>query len=136
MCGLAPHVLWTPVARETRSQTHLRSGRLPGLPPSVALQFSGIVASIQDDTPVTDTSDDARGWFLAAVLILAGIFLPLLAWSHRPLELRTYGEATMAQMRGGWVFKSSYYYASLAFGALLVVGGLARAALALLSRRR
>lgn len=92
--------------------------------------------SLQDDTQPRDTADDSRGWFFAAILILAGIFLPLIAWSHRPLELRNYGEATMAQMQGEWVFRSSYYYASLAFGALLVVAGLARAALIVFARGR
>ena len=94
------------------------------------------MASIRDDAHTSDSAADSGGWFRSAALVLAGIILPLTAWSHRPLELRNYGEATMAQVRGEWVFRSSYYYASLAFGALLVVAGVASAAMTILARRR
>ena len=92
--------------------------------------------SLQDDTPAAERSDDSSGWLVSAALVLAGIILPLIAWTNRPLELRTYGAATMAQMSGEWVFRSSYYYASLVFSALLIVAGVTRMAFSLLSRNR
>ncbi|MGE3508039.1 MAG: hypothetical protein AB7N65_04065 [Vicinamibacterales bacterium] len=55
-----------------------------------------------------------------------GLILPLIAWTHRPLSLRNFGEATMLEMRGDWVFRPSYFYATFVLSAGLLIAGAAR----------
>jgi hypothetical protein len=80
-----------------------------------------------DDEPV-DIATRMRG----VVLIAAAVILVVFSWTHRPLDLRTFGEATMAEMSGDLVLKTPFFYASLVVAAgLLGVG-----ARALLKRAR
>jgi hypothetical protein len=79
-----------------------------------------------------DDDDDGPGWLLSAIFIAAGVLLPLFAWSHRPLELRTFGEATMASMRGDMVVRPPFFYGSFIVAAVFLVIGAGR----LLKRRR
>ncbi len=67
---------------------------------------------------------DDRGSRLSGLLMIAGaLILPLIAWTHRPLEMRNFGEATMAAMQGDWVLRPPFFYGSLLVAAgLLVVG--------------
>ncbi len=71
-----------------------------------------------DDEPV-DLSTRMRG----VVLIAAAVILVVFSWVHRPLDLRTFGEATMAEMSGDIVLKTPFFYASFVVAAgLLVIG--------------
>lgn len=76
--------------------------------------------------------DDRPGWLLSAILIAGGILLPLFAWTHRPLDLRNFGEATMASMRGDVVVRPTFLYGSFVVAAILLALGVGR----LLKRRR
>jgi len=60
------------------------------------------------------------------VFLGVGLILPLIAWTHRPLALRNFGEATMLEMRGDWVFRPSYFYATFLLSAGLLVAGAAK----------
>lgn len=58
------------------------------------------------------------------VLAVSGLGLPVLAWIHRPLSMRNYGEATLAALQGTWMLKSPFFYASFVVAAgLLVAAG-------------
>lgn len=72
-----------------------------------------------DDEPV-DLSTRMRG----VVFVVVAMILVVYAWFHRPLDMRTFGEATMAEMNGDVVLKTPFFYGSFAAAAgLLFVGG-------------
>lgn len=72
-----------------------------------------------DDEPV-DLSTRMRG----VVFVVVAMVLVVYAWFHRPLDMRTFGEATMAEMNGDVVLKTPFFYGSFAAAAgLLFVGG-------------
>ena len=71
------------------------------------------------------SGDGERGSRLPGVLMVVGaLILPVIAWTHRPLTMRNFGEATMASMRGDWVLKPLFFYGAFAAAAVLLVAGL------------
>ena len=71
-----------------------------------------------DGTPV-DLGTRMRG----IVLVAAAIILVAFSWSHRPVDLRNFGEATQAQMTGEMVLKTPFFYGSFVVVAALVFMG-------------
>jgi hypothetical protein len=57
------------------------------------------------------------------VLIVAAVILVAFCWSHRPLDMRNFGEATQAELDGDWVLKTPFFYGSFAVAAGLVIMG-------------
>ena len=71
-----------------------------------------------DGTPV-DLGTRMRG----IVLMAAAIILVAFSWTHRPLDLRNFGEATQAQMTGEMVLKTPFFYGSFVVAAVLLILG-------------
>jgi hypothetical protein len=79
--------------------------------------------SAQDDTGTTEERVDLATRLRGVVLIAAALILVGFSWTHRPLELRNFGEATQAELSGDWVLKTPFYYGSFIVAAGLVVVG-------------
>lgn len=70
-------------------------------------------------------SGDRGSLLPVLVLAVSGLLLPVLAWLHRPLSMRNYGEATLAALQGTWMLKGPYFYASFVVAAgLLAAAGM------------
>lgn len=61
-----------------------------------------------------------------ALTIVGALVVLAIAWTHRPLEMRNYGEATMAAMQGDWVLRPPFFYGSLLGATVLLVVGILR----------
>jgi hypothetical protein len=73
------------------------------------------------------SGEGERGSRLPGVLMVVGsLMLPIIAWTHRPLSMRNFGEATMAAMQGDWVLKPIFFYGAFAAAAGLLVAGIVK----------
>ena len=81
---------------------------------------------VSNGQPFESTSAGDRGSRLPGLLMIVGaIALPIIAWTHRPLEMRNFGEATQISMQGDWVLKPPFFYGAFALAlVLLALGGL------------
>lgn len=82
---------------------------------------------MSNETPFQASADGEPGSRLPGLLMVVGaVMLPMLAWTHRPLTLRNYGEATRAAMDGDWVLKLPFFYGAFVAGLVLLVVGIRR----------
>lgn len=61
-------------------------------------------------------------------MVVGALILPAIAWTHRPLTMRNYGEATMISMQGDWVLKPVYFYGAFVAATVLLILGLVKIA--------
>lgn len=82
---------------------------------------------MSSDAPFQASAEGESGSRLPGVLMVFGsVLLPTIAWTHRPLSLRNYGEATRAAMDGDWVLKLPFFYGAFVAGLVLLVVGIRR----------
>lgn len=75
------------------------------------------------------TGEGERGSRLPGVILVVGsLILPALAWTHRPLSMRNFGEATMIEMQGDWVLKPLYFYGAFVAAIVLLMMGVMKIA--------
>ncbi len=83
---------------------------------------------MSSDAPFQASAEGEPGSRLPGVLMVFGsVLLPTIAWTHRPLSLRNYGEATRAAMDGDWVLKPPFFYGAFVVALVLLVFGVLRA---------